>query len=432
MSLRLILLLSTLLPSLLFSQLRIYHIDVEQADATLFVAPSGKTLLVDSGKNGHGRRIRNVMTAAGISQIDFFVNTHYHEDHYGGIDDLVLAGVTVDSAFDRGDKDFLPPSTTGTATYRDYLSAIGSRATHLQRGRTIPLDPSVAVTCISSGGTVLGETNPPDTGHDENDMSVSLLVQYGAFRYFVGGDIEAPTEQKIADRDLVTNVDVYQANHHGSHTSSSADFMNDLHPSVIVISNGNNAIYKHPRQTTLSFYASMSPAPMVVQTNKYLQGGAGGNVGDAFIADAESSDEVGTILITVNAAAGSYSVSYGTTSHTVAIKGGNTSADVVIESLLPNPAGDDTRLEEVTLRNKSTSAVSLANWFLQDESGRVWSLAALGSLPAGQSATIRRNNMPMSLNNDGDEIILFDENRVEADRVRYGATGEGSRVNTGH
>ena len=74
-------------------QLRIYHIDVEQASSTLFVAPGGKTLLVDSGKNGMGTRIKNIMNRAGVATIDFFVDTHYHEDHYGGIDDLVLMGV---------------------------------------------------------------------------------------------------------------------------------------------------------------------------------------------------------------------------------------------------------------------------------------------------------------------------------------------------
>ena len=73
--------------------LRIYHIDVDQADATLIVSPSGQALLVDSGKNGHGSRIQTVMQVAGVTQIDHFVATHYHEDHYGGIDDLVNAGV---------------------------------------------------------------------------------------------------------------------------------------------------------------------------------------------------------------------------------------------------------------------------------------------------------------------------------------------------
>lgn len=75
--------------------LRIWHIDVEQADATLLVGPQGKSLLVDSGKNGHGPRIMATMDAADVEQIDFYVNTHYHEDHYGGIDDLVNSGVEV-------------------------------------------------------------------------------------------------------------------------------------------------------------------------------------------------------------------------------------------------------------------------------------------------------------------------------------------------
>ncbi|MEX2116492.1 MAG: lamin tail domain-containing protein [Bacteroidota bacterium] len=421
------------LSSSLFSQnLRVYHIDVEQADATLFVSPSGKTLLVDSGKNGHGRRIQNVMQLAGVTKINYFVNTHYHEDHYGGIDDLVRAGVQVDSAYDRGDKDFIPPETKNGSAYKGYDTTIGFRAVHLQRGRTIPFDPNVSVTCISSGGTVLGENNPPQTGHDENDMSISLLIQSGAFRYFLGGDIEETTEQKIADRDLVTDVDAYQSDHHGSNTSSSADFMNDLKPSVIVISNGNNGKYEHPRQVTLDFYAAMSPKPIVFQTNKYLKGGAGGNVGDDFIGDPESSDEDGTVLLTVNTAAGNFTATYRNKSHTVAIKGGGTTPNVVIDRLVPDPVGNDTNLEEVTIRNKGTSSVAMVNWFLQDESGKVWSLASLGTVAGGQSATIRRNGMPMSLNNSGDEIILFDENRVEMDKFRYGVVGEGVVVSTGH
>jgi hypothetical protein len=59
----------------LAEQLRVYHIDVEQASSTLFVAPGGKTLRIDSGKNGMGSRIKAVMDRAGVTQIDFFVDT---------------------------------------------------------------------------------------------------------------------------------------------------------------------------------------------------------------------------------------------------------------------------------------------------------------------------------------------------------------------
>src|SRR5687768_9882645 len=84
--------------------LRIFHIDVESADAALLVMPNGKTLLIDSGGNGKGPRLKRAMDDAGVSQIDVFVNSHYHDDHFGGIDELVDAGTSVLEAFDRGEK----------------------------------------------------------------------------------------------------------------------------------------------------------------------------------------------------------------------------------------------------------------------------------------------------------------------------------------
>src|SRR5436190_22767534 len=90
--------------------LRIYHIDVEQADSALVVMPNGKTLLIDSGKNGHGKRIKAVMDQAGVTQIDAFVDSHYHEDHFGGIDDLSKLNVPILESYDRGRRDLVPAS----------------------------------------------------------------------------------------------------------------------------------------------------------------------------------------------------------------------------------------------------------------------------------------------------------------------------------
>jgi beta-lactamase superfamily II metal-dependent hydrolase len=95
----------------LAGNLRIYHIDVEQGDATLFISPNGKTLLVDSGGNGKGERIKAVMQDAGVSKIDHFLCTHYHDDHYGGIDELADdPDLKVGKSYDRGDKAFIPES----------------------------------------------------------------------------------------------------------------------------------------------------------------------------------------------------------------------------------------------------------------------------------------------------------------------------------
>ena len=371
---------------------------------------------------------------AGVSKIDHFVCTHYHKDHYGGIDELAEdSEITIGEFYDRGDKDFIPDSKRKEDAYKEYQKAVGKDAKQLRRGHTIPFDSEMAVTCFAHGGVVLSEQDPPQTGDDENDMSIALLIQYGDFRYFIGGDIVDKTEEKIAERDLVMDVDVYHADHHGSDTSSADEFMKDLKPTVIVISNGNHGGHQHPRQTILDRYDSLDPKPVVFQTNKYLKGGKGGNVADEFIADLEADDEDGTILVSVNKTAGNYTISYRDLSRTYSIKDrGDQPSAVVIESLLPNPVGSDRINEEVTIRNDSGSTASMEGWTLEDKSGRIWALVSLGDIDSAQSATIIRNGMAMSLNNSGDEIALFNADHELIDKYSYAGSQSGVRIQTGH
>lgn len=418
--------------------LRIYHIDVEQGDSTLIVTPSGRTLLIDSGRNGDGPRVRAVMNTAGVTQIDAFVATHYHSDHYGGIDDLVeKLKVPVLESFDRGDKVCcLSAKKKKEPTFVDYQRAVGEDAMPLRPGATINLDPLVSIVCVASGSVVTGESGPAD-GSEENDFSVGVLIGFAGFRAFFGGDMEEHTEAKVVARHLVTNVDLYKASHHGSHSSSSQPFMTDLLPTVVVISNGNRKDFAHPRQVTLNTYQKLHPPPTVFQTNKYLAGGplAGGNVPDAFIADPETKDQDGTILVTVDGSAHTYTVSYGTTIRNFMVKAPSgpppsLSTSVVIESVLPNPVGDDDQLEEISLRNKGTASVSLVGWILRDRSGLTRTFS--GTIGANQSRTFRRNGQDLSLNNGGDEIVLIDAQQAERDRFEYTASTEGTVIKTEH
>ena len=414
--------------------LRIYDIDVEQAAATLVVSPGGHTLLVDSGKNGHGPRIVAALQTAGVSRIDHFVATHYHEDHYGGIDEVVHAGIPVKAAYDRGDKSFLPASTTGNGTFKDYQAAVGNGAKHLVRGDTIPLDPAMSVLCISSGGVVLGEPDPVHPGKEENDMSLGLLITYGRFRFWVGGDVETATESKIAALNLVRDVDLYQANHHGADNGSSAEFLADMKPTVIVISNGDHGGFRHPRKSTLARMAALAPAPAVFQTNRYLHtGDDGGNVASQFIADPESVDSDGTILVTVPAASDSFTVTFGSFRRAFALKQPPAPGQVRIVRLLPDPTdGPDRQRESVTIRNGGTAAVDLGNWRLRDLGGSVWQLGAAGTLAAGQEATIRRGGMPMSLDNDGDTVELLDPSGKLVDAMTYLQAQPGAAIEHAH
>jgi hypothetical protein len=189
----------------------------------------------------------------------------------------------------------------------------------------------------------------------------------------------------------------------------------------------------HPRQHTLDTLTSLSPTPTVFQTNKYLKGGAGGNVPDALIADLESTDTDGTILVTVNAEATQYVVAYGEEAHTFPVKTSATPiADVVVESLLPDPIESDFEFEEITLKNKSAAEVSLIGWTLRDKSNHMMDLSPLGSIPAGQSKKIVRNGSPLSLNNDGDTITLLGPSNQEVDSFAYTSSSPGQVIQTGH
>jgi Lamin Tail Domain len=214
-------------------------------------------------------------------------------------------------------------------------------------------------------------------------MSISLLITFGQFRYFIGGDIEAPTEQKIADRDLVKDVDVYIADHHGSDTSSIVPFLQDMTPRVIIISNGSNAGYHHPIQSTLTSFDMLVPKPTVFQTNKCKVASPCGNVPDSFIANPQQTDKDGTILLTADSIANSYSVVFdsGVSRSFPYRNSAGGGGGVVIESVLPNPPGDDSQNEAVTLKNEGTTAVSLVGWTLKDRSGLAWQLT--GSIAAG-------------------------------------------------
>jgi hypothetical protein len=288
---------------------------------------------------------------------------------------------------------------------------------------------------IAAGGVVVGETARSDAD-DENDMSVALVVNFRGFTAFFGGDIHAHTEEKIAQRDLAVDVDYYKGDHHGSHTSSSLAFMNDLKPTVVVLSNGNDAVYKHPRLVSLQTYAGL-PASTVFQVNKCLRSAPCANVPDAQIGDPETGESDGTILTTVSGTSNTYTIAYGTATRAFTIKAPLTPAPVaptmptmIISRLLPDPVGADEQQESVTIENRGALAVSLFGWTLGDRSGATWRLT--GSIAPGRSRTFKRRGQAMTLNNAGDEVVLRDGVNVEQDRFAYAASREGAGVNTGH
>ncbi len=235
--------------------LDIYFIDVEGGAATLIVTPTGESLLIDSGYPDHNGRDRNrvlkTMKAAGVTQIDHAVVTHWHRDHYGN-HAAFAAEVPIRNWWDRGIPAELREDKTFAARIADYRRASENKSKAMSPGDEIPLtstDKKLRARVLTSGRNVVpnkGEKNPfagehksRDRDASDNAASLSLLLEYGDFRFLCCGDLTWNIEAKlVTPRNPIGQVDVFMVTHHGLPTSNNPAFVLAVDPVVAMMCNG--------------------------------------------------------------------------------------------------------------------------------------------------------------------------------------------------
>jgi competence protein ComEC len=236
--------------------LDIYYVDVEGGGATLFVSPSGQSMLVDTGHPGSvdAERIMVAAKLAGLKQIDYLVTSHYHLDHVGGTAELA-ARIPIKNFVDHG----LPTERElkdNEPLYQAYVKVRETgRHIPVTAGDTIPV-AELDVKVVSSGGKVL--TRPLDGGGapnplcrdfvakeeipllaGENGRSVGVVVRYGKFRTIDLGDLTWNREHDLAcPNNLVGPIDVYLTTHHGLSFSGPKAIVHAMRPKVTVMNNG--------------------------------------------------------------------------------------------------------------------------------------------------------------------------------------------------
>jgi competence protein ComEC len=238
--------------------LDIYYIDTEGGQATLFVSPSGQTLLVDTGNAGERdlNRILDVLNTAGVKQIDHLVLTHYHGDHYGSMAEIVKR-IPVAHFYDHG------PSIEGdrpniAAFQKLYPEIIGkSQRTIVKPGDKIAF-AGTDVTVVTSDTNVLktpiakapgaGRPNPACASFKERDESkvdpdnhhsVGFVLTYGKFRMLDLGDFTWNREfQLMCPNNPIGTIDLYLTSHHGLDQSGSPALVHGLQPRVAIMNNG--------------------------------------------------------------------------------------------------------------------------------------------------------------------------------------------------
>lgn len=208
--------------------------DVGQADSIL-VQSAGVNMLIDAGTNNMGNTVVQNLKDLGITKINYLVGTHPHEDHIGGMDDVI-------NNFEIGTI-YMPKVQTNTKTFEDVLDAISNK------GLTITT-PEVGY--VFEVGNTKCEVMCAGTGTTEensnlNLSSIVIRMVYGEESFLFMGDAE---EKNETSRQWPQTT-VLKVGHHGSDTSSSESFLNQVKPEISVISVGINNTYGHPKKTTL-------------------------------------------------------------------------------------------------------------------------------------------------------------------------------------
>jgi beta-lactamase superfamily II metal-dependent hydrolase len=233
--------------------LDIYVIDTEGGKATLFVSPTGQTLLIDSGNPGNRDtdRVIEAIAAAGVTQIDYLLSTHYHGDHIGGMQELaqrIAIGTYVDHGPTVEEREHV-------AGFQQAYAGLKAKAKSMvvKPGDRVPLT-GVDWRIVTAGGGVLktplpggGKPNPACasftpkniTNDLENAQSVGSVITFGQFRAIDLGDLLWNKEfELMCPTNPIGAIDLYLVTHHGTDSSGSAAAVHGLRPRVAVMQNG--------------------------------------------------------------------------------------------------------------------------------------------------------------------------------------------------
>ena len=242
--------------------LDIYVVDVEGGNATLFVAPSGGSVLIDSGNGGAAAardagRITAAVKDAGLTQIDNLITTHWHGDHFGGMAELA-GRIPIRNFIDHG-PNVQPAAAADEFLQKTYPSLYGkAKHTVAKPGDNIPI-AGLDWRVVSAAGQVIktslpglpglpgaGKPNPycasfkpQDVDMTENAQSVGSVITFGRFRVAHLGDLTWNKEfDLMCPNNRIGTVDLFVVSHHGQPISNSDVLVHAIQPRVAIMNNG--------------------------------------------------------------------------------------------------------------------------------------------------------------------------------------------------
>jgi len=214
----------------------VYFLDVGQGDCELIRLKTGENILIDSGTGQTKKKLGDMLRTLGVQRIDYLIATHPHEDHIGGMAQVV-------EEFPIGEI-YMPKipdaQVPTTQVYENLLNAIDKKQLTITAARG-------GMTILNSGEAKLEVFAPnSDQYSGLNSYSIVTKLTCGEKSFLFAGDAEADSEKEMVAKGYNLKSDVLKCGHHGSSTSTTAAFLKAVQPGTAVISCGVNNDYGHP------------------------------------------------------------------------------------------------------------------------------------------------------------------------------------------
>jgi len=236
--------------------LDVYLVDVEGGNATLFVSPSGESVLIDTGNGGAAAsrdadRMMAAVKDAGLSRIDHLITTHWHADHFGAMAELA-GRIPIGEFIDHG-PNVQPAAPTDDFLQKTYPSLYGkSKHTVVKPGDKVSI-AGLDWRIVAAAGEMLkaplpgaGKPNPycaafkpQDVDKGENAQSVGSVITFGKFRAAHLGDLTWNKEfDLMCPSNRIGRIDLFVVSHHGQAISNSPVLVHGIQSRVAIMNNG--------------------------------------------------------------------------------------------------------------------------------------------------------------------------------------------------